>query len=172
MSVSIVFVEGCTSRGTLTRGSSYQLVSPDRGHPKSHYLLLHHGLSGSVTWARLCSSFGGLTHCHCMSRVSDQHCAGMSNVLPRSEDPIVNANGTCLCVFGESLHERAKWFSPVRGQLFHECNPVGAAGRQGNPFGIGPRNNDLTVIAVLATVIEVVRSIQDYNLSEYSKGPS
>lgn len=102
-----------------------------------------------------------LTHGHCMRRVTHQHYSGVIVSETGTKQPVFDTNRSCFRVIGKLLDQRAEWLSPVVGKFLHKGDTLGIVFRHCDPFLIGPRDDDLDMVPVLAALIKVVGSIQD-----------
>ena len=84
------------------------------------------------------------------------------SVLPSQlEHPILYANGARLHVIGELLHKRSEWLRPIFGQVLDQGNTFRVSLGDGDTLRVCPGDNDLTVVSILATILKVVRCIED-----------
>lgn len=78
-----------------------------------------------------------------------------------AEHPIFEANRAHFHVVGKLVYQRAEWFRPIISQLLHQRDPLGVRVWDRNFLRVCPGGDDLTVVTVLATILEVVRGIQN-----------
>lgn len=80
----------------------------------------------------------------------------------QAEHPVFHANRSHFDIVGKLLHQRSKWFRPIISQLLHEREALGIRVWDRDSLRIRPGDDDLTVVTVLATILEIVWSIQNY----------
>lgn len=79
----------------------------------------------------------------------------------QAEHPIFDANRAHLHVVWKLVYQRAEWFRPIISQFLHQRDPLGVQVWDCNSLRICPGDDDLTLVPVLATILEVVRGIQN-----------
>lgn len=84
-----------------------------------------------------------------------------------SEDPVFDADRPCFRVLWKLLDQGPEWLSPVISQLLHKGDTFSIVLWHSDPLRIIPRDNDLSMIPVLAAFVKVVGRIQDWRLLEF-----
>lgn len=80
----------------------------------------------------------------------------------QAEHPVFDANRAHFHIARKLVYQRAERFRPIISQLLHQRDALGVRVRDGDFLQIGPRDDDLAVVTVFATILEVVRGIQNY----------
>lgn len=79
----------------------------------------------------------------------------------QAEHPVFNANRAHFHIVRELVYERSEGFRPTISHLLHQCDALGVRVWDCDSLRIGPGGDDLTVVTILATILEVARGIQN-----------